>query len=187
MIPQHDESDDLRRAPLRLDPINGAGVGENDLVARHRQPHQRGSGHEVNQIASQRRVSEDPFLSPTRSGDEQISIGKEGHSMRRFEELALVRRRTPLFALSWTVMHPIGESSPLHGANRESMLEDQVEIVVILSGTDETYSDKVYARHSYVPHDIHWRKKFADILSTHPSGRRVLDLRKFHAVEDLDV
>jgi len=113
-------------------------------------------------------------------------VTKEGHTMRRFEELALVRRRTPLFALSWTVMHHIEEGSPLHGATRDSLLDEQVEIVVILSGTDETYSDKIYARHSYVPHDIHWQKKFSDILSRAPDGRVVLNLHKFHAVEDLD-
>ena len=30
---------------------------------------------------------------------------REGRAMRRFEELKLVRSRTSLFALSWTIMH----------------------------------------------------------------------------------
>jgi len=113
-------------------------------------------------------------------------VTREGHTMRRFEELPLIRSRTPLFALSWTVMHPIDETSPLHGANRESLLNDQVEIVIVLSGTDETYSERIYARHSYAPHDIHWGKKFADILRLGPHKRRVLDLNKFHEVIDTD-
>ncbi len=41
---------------------------------------------------------------------------REGLVMRRFEELDLVRERTSLFALSWTVMHRIDATSPLHGA-----------------------------------------------------------------------
>ena len=103
--------------------------------------------------------------------------------MRRFDELPLVRARTPLFLLSWTVMHPIVETSPLYGATRESLLADQVELLVVLSGTDETYSDTIYARHSFLPHEIHWNRRFADIISIQPDGQPLVDLRKFHALE----
>lgn len=105
--------------------------------------------------------------------------------MRRFEELPLSRARTPLFALSWTVMHPIGDGSPLSGATIDSMIEQQMEIVVVISGTDETYSDKIYARHSYLPDEIVWNKRFVDILSVR-NGRRHVDLSRFHDVHDLD-
>jgi inward rectifier potassium channel len=113
-------------------------------------------------------------------------LTREGHIMRRFEELPLIRSHTPLFALSWTVMHAIGENSPLCGADRDSLLKDQVEIVIVLSGTDENYSDRIYARHSYAPHDIHWNKKFADVLRLGPDDRRIVDLTKFHEVIDID-
>ncbi len=109
---------------------------------------------------------------------------REGHAMRRFDELKLTRARTPLFALSWTVMHMIDETSPLAGATRESLLADQVEIIVVLSGIDETFSDKIFARYSYMPDEIHWNKRFVDILSVRPDGRRLVDLSKFHALDD---
>ncbi len=114
-------------------------------------------------------------------------VTREGLVMRRFDTLNLIRRKTPLFALSWTVMHPIDENSPLHGATRASLIEQQAEIVVLVSGTDETYGAKIYARHSYIPHDIHWNKRFADILSLGADGRRVLDLVHFHDVLDPEV
>ena len=47
-------------------------------------------------------------------------VTREGINMRRFEELRLVRSRTPLFALSWTVMHRIDETSPLYGQTPDS-------------------------------------------------------------------
>ena len=109
-------------------------------------------------------------------------VTREGLVMRRFDTLNLIRHKTPLFALSWTVMHPIDANSPLHGATRASLIEQQAEIVVLVSGTDETYGAKIYARHSYIPHDIHWNKRFTDILSLGPDGRRVLDLLHFHDV-----
>jgi inward rectifier potassium channel len=114
-------------------------------------------------------------------------VTREGLVMRGFDELQLVRRSTPLFALSWTVMHPIDEGSPLYGATRESLIAQQAEIVVLISGTDETYGEKIYARHSYIPYNIHWNKHFADILSTGPDGRRILDLGKFHDLHDPEV
>ncbi len=110
---------------------------------------------------------------------------KEKQVMRRFEEIKLMRSRSPLFQLSWTVMHPIDKDSPLHGATIDTMLAQQMEIIVMLSGTDDTYADKVYARHSYMPHEICWDKQFVDVLFTREDGRRFVDLRRFHDVEDL--
>jgi inward rectifier potassium channel len=114
-------------------------------------------------------------------------VSREGYVMRRFDELKLIRNSTPLFALSWTVMHPIGTDSPLHGATRTSLIAQEAEIIVLLSGTDETYAEKIYARHSYIPHDIHWDRRFVDILSLGPDGRRILDLGRFHDTDDPDV
>jgi inward rectifier potassium channel len=111
-------------------------------------------------------------------------VTREGTTMRQFEELPLVRRSTPLFALTWTVMHVLNEHSPLHGADRESLIAQQAELIVLLSGTDETYGEKIYARHSYIPHDIHWNRRFTDILSLGPKGRRVVDLARFHDTRD---
>jgi inward rectifier potassium channel len=110
---------------------------------------------------------------------------KEGMVMRRFEEVKLVRSRSPLFALSWTVMHPIDESSPLHGATLESLYDSQVEIIILLSGRDDTLSDIIYARHSYMPDEILWNRRFVDVLDMTPAGRRVVDLRRFHDTEPL--
>jgi inward rectifier potassium channel len=108
---------------------------------------------------------------------------REGYTMRRFEELPLVRARTPLFALSWTIMHMIDEKSPLYGATQDMMFEQQMEIIAVVSGTDETYSDTIYARDSYTPDEIVWNKRFVDILSVH-KGRRRVDLNHFHDVCD---
>jgi inward rectifier potassium channel len=105
---------------------------------------------------------------------------KEGMVMRRFQELSLVRSRTQLFALSWTVMHRIDESSPFFGKSPEDLTRCQAELIVLLSGTDETLADQIFARHAYKPHQIRWGHRFADVLSLTPRGRRVVDLTRFH-------
>ena len=48
---------------------------------------------------------------------------REGDRIRRFQELRLVRSSNPLFALSWTVMHPIDETSPLCNLGLAEMIE----------------------------------------------------------------
>lgn len=105
---------------------------------------------------------------------------REGISMRRFQELTLLRAQSPLFALSWTVMHKIDQTSPLYGLDRDRFRALQGELIVLLSGTDETLAEVIFARQSYLPEAIFWGHRFVDILSRLPDGRRQLDLTKFH-------
>jgi inward rectifier potassium channel len=103
---------------------------------------------------------------------------KEGITMRRFEELKPVRERTSLFALSWTVMHRLDETSPLFGLNPDSCYDNQLEIIAPLNGMDETLADRIYARHSYAPDEILWDRRFVDVISI-KNGRRIVDLTRF--------
>lgn len=105
---------------------------------------------------------------------------REGITMRRFCDLKLVRARSSLFALSWTIMHRIDEDSPFHGETPESLAAMQAELICLLSGTDETLADQIFARHSYLPQQILWNHRLADILSINARGRRVVDLTRFH-------
>jgi inward rectifier potassium channel len=109
----------------------------------------------------------------------------EGHGIRRFTELKVVRARTPLFAYTWTVLHRIDQSSPLWGATAGSLADQGAELIVMLSGVDDRYAQRVHARHAYAADEIAWEKRLADILSVGPAGRRVIDYRRFHDVEDV--
>jgi len=100
--------------------------------------------------------------------------------MRRFEELKVQRSRSPLFALSWTIMHVIDEKSPLYGATIDQLYDMQFEILILLSGTDDTLADVIYARHAYTPDEIQMGHRFVDVISMTPNGRRMVDLNRFH-------
>ena len=104
----------------------------------------------------------------------------EGVTMRRFQELKLLRSNSSLFALSWTVMHPIDQDSPLYGLTREDMLAQDMEIVVMLNGLDEILADRIYARHAYWADEIVWNQRFVDVISVSDAGHRVVDLTQFH-------
>ena len=96
----------------------------------------------------------------------------------------LVTIASTRFALSWTVMHPIDADSPLFGLTPEQMAEQDMEIIIMLSGMDETISDHIYARHAYWNDEIKWQRRFADVISMAPTGHRVVDLTHFHDTLD---
>jgi inward rectifier potassium channel len=109
---------------------------------------------------------------------------QEGVTYYAFQPLALARARSPFFALSWSVMHPIDSSSPLFGQTLESLIADKAEIVVVLAGVDETLAQRIHARHSYLPHEIVWDRRFADIILKTGDGRAVMEFGRFHDLED---
>jgi inward rectifier potassium channel len=111
----------------------------------------------------------------------QNDISPEGHQMRRFYNLDLVRSDTPIFALTWMSMHQINEHSPLYGKTAEDLQKADAEIVVTLTGLDETFAQTIHARHSYVPGEIVWNARFVDIFSRR-NGQLIIDYTKFHSV-----
>jgi inward rectifier potassium channel len=106
----------------------------------------------------------------------------EGETMRRFYELELVRRQSVLFQLSWTAIHPITERSPLHGARAADLAAIEAELVVSVSGFDETFAQTIHARHRYPAGEIVWGARFADILRRRSDGSRYIDYTAFHEI-----
>ena len=106
--------------------------------------------------------------------------------MRRFYDMELERSQTPLFALTWLALHPIDDRSPLYGMTLEELAEMEGELIVTLSGTDETFSQTIHARHSYIASEILWNMRFVDILTRTSDGQRAVDYRYFHEVTGVD-
>lgn len=111
---------------------------------------------------------------------------QEGTTIRRFYDLKLARYRTPVFAMSFTVMHEIDRDSPLHGCNAGLLAEHNAELVVTASGLDETIAQRVNARTSYLSDEIRWDHRFVDIAGWTEDGRRIIDYRRFHDTVSVD-
>ncbi|GBF80742.1 ion channel [Aphanothece sacrum] len=109
-------------------------------------------------------------------------ITTEGHHLRRFYDLNLLRSQTPMFGLSWSVMHPIDENSPLYGASIDDLEAVDGEIWVTLTGLDETFSQTIHARYTYYWSNIVWNYKFVDIFTRSPNGQVYIDLKNFHNI-----
>jgi inward rectifier potassium channel len=107
---------------------------------------------------------------------------KEGDTIRRFETMATVRSRSPVFMLTWQIMHPIDELSPLLGETSESLAARQAQIIVVLKGLDETFAQTIHARAAYNPDQIVWGGKFVDIIRRDDEDRPLIDYAHFHDI-----
>ena len=107
----------------------------------------------------------------------------EGAQFRRFEELTLLRKESPLFTLSWTVIHPIDENSPLHKLEEIELREREAAIMIVIDGFDETTGQMVRARKTYYVEDLRFGHRFVDMLDATDAERTVLNYDRFHLTE----
>ena len=108
----------------------------------------------------------------------------DGVRTRLFDQLPLERSSVLFFPLTWTIVHPIDEHSPLHGVTQQDLLSSQAEFLILLTATEETFSQTVHTRTSYLADEIRWGAKFGNIFAPPtPEGLVRVDLRKIDAVE----
>lgn len=108
----------------------------------------------------------------------------DGTRTRRYYTLPLERNKVAFFPLSWTIVHPIDDASPLKGETEQSLRASQAEVLVLLTGIDETFSETVHTRSSYIWDEVMWNARFANIFEQQPSDQRVaIDLRRLHEIE----
>jgi len=117
----------------------------------------------------------------------------DGVSIRRYYPLTLERPGVVFLPLTWTVVHPIDERSPLYGETPESLSRSRAEFLVLLKGFDETFSTTVQTRTSYTPEEVIWGARFANAFTVDAAERFAgsvrgakkvaVDMRLFDKVE----
>lgn len=107
----------------------------------------------------------------------------EGHFMRRFYDLRLLRERTPIFAMSFSAMHVIDQDSPLFAVGMAEMESGEIELLVTVSGLEEALGQTVHARASYLGSEIRFDHRYVDIFGVTEDGRRAIDYSRFHDTE----
>jgi inward rectifier potassium channel len=79
---------------------------------------------------------------------------------REFETLTLEYKTVSALALSWTIVHPINEESPMNGLSQQDLEEIDAEFILLFKAFDETYAQTVHSRISYASHELIWGAKF---------------------------
>jgi inward rectifier potassium channel len=107
----------------------------------------------------------------------------EGENVRRFYDLRLTRYRNATFSFSWTVVHPIDAESPFYGVTSQMLADSSAELIVSVTGIDETLAQTVYSRHIYDgAEDIVFGARLVDIVTRMPDGEFALDFRHFNDI-----
>ena len=106
-----------------------------------------------------------------------------GETFRRVYDIALRRATTPVFALSFTVIHTIDDTSPFANMTARDLRESNTNIVVTFTGIDDRLAATVHSRYLWTWNDILFDEKFVDLFRVDEQGKRYLDLEKFHDTE----
>jgi inward rectifier potassium channel len=107
----------------------------------------------------------------------------DGGTFYRMLDLKLTRERALSLSRSWSVVHVIDESSPLHRENPDSLAAQEVEVQVLVLGIDDILMQTVHAQHRYFAKQIVFGARHADVLTELPDGDLLLDLRRFNDIE----
>jgi inward rectifier potassium channel len=110
---------------------------------------------------------------------------REGRQLRQYRLLKLERDKVLFLPLTWTIVHPIDEESPLRGLTGEDLVRLQAEVMILLKGYDDTFSQTVLSRYSYRHDEVLWNKRFSPAFDVDQEGDLVLELHKVGQVMDL--
>jgi inward rectifier potassium channel len=106
-----------------------------------------------------------------------------GKTIRKFFQLELERKFVSILTVNWTVVHPLDEKSPLKDMSREELENKQASVSVILKTFDDTFSQTVHSRTSYVYSDVVWGAKFVPVFHRNEEGQAIVDISKISEYE----
>ena len=106
----------------------------------------------------------------------------ENGPTRKYNTLTLERHKVQFLPLTWTIVHPIEESSPLWGKSQEYLIQHQAEFLITIKAFDDTFFQTVHARHSYRFEEVVWGARFVPAFEPDAQGEMVLDLGKLSEI-----
>jgi inward rectifier potassium channel len=107
----------------------------------------------------------------------------DGRPQRTYKLLKLERSQVMFMPLTWTVVHPIDQESPLQGLTEEDLKRLQAEVLILIKAYDDTFSQTVIARQSYRYDEVRWARRFAPAFFVDDEGDLVLELKKVGELE----
>lgn len=102
---------------------------------------------------------------------------------RLFLPLPLEIDKINFMPLSWTIVHPIDDKSPIYRFTREDLIKADAEFLILFKAINDTYSDTVYSRTSYKADELIENAKFRPLKRTQRGNKVTIDLRRLDDVE----
>lgn len=105
---------------------------------------------------------------------------------RKYYPLKLEIKFIYFFPLPWTIVHPIDEDSPLYGKTAKDLQELEAELLIMVKGFDDSFSQHVITRSSYKYDEIDWDVKFVRAYTTNETGETIVDLEQVSEIEPVN-
>jgi len=117
-----------------------------------------------------------------------VTTDVNGTQANKFYPLELELDKVVALTLSWTVVHPINDKSPITQLREKELTDLKAEILVFVKAFDESFSNVVQARTSYTANEILFGKKFVPMFHRSEDGlKTILELDKLNDHRPADI
>ncbi len=108
-------------------------------------------------------------------------VGEEnGKKVQKFSNLKLELTHVTLLTMSWTLVHPIDEESPIYGWTEEEYKKNEVEFLVLIRAYEETFAQTVHTRSSFRYNELVFGAKFNSIILPAANGSVIVELNRIN-------
>lgn len=118
-----------------------------------------------------------------------ISISKPNSSggyQNDFFSLEMEREQITYLPTSWTLVHPIIDSSPLKEYSISELSTLNAEVLILLSYHDDSFNDILHQAHSYTFNNLKINYKFKKAFEFNKEGKVVLDHAMIDQIEKVE-
>lgn len=117
-----------------------------------------------------------------------LHLDEGGKRITRFFPVKLEIAKVTSLALSWTIVHPLDEESPMYGFSKQDFADSRLELIVNIKAFDDHFSNTVQQRSSYVQQDLVYGARFLPMFER-PEGETytVLKLDLLNANEPAEL
>lgn len=117
-----------------------------------------------------------------------MAVEENGKMVNRFFPMELELSKVNALTLSWTIVHPINEESPLYKLTPADFATLRGEVMVFVKAFDDMFSNTVVTRTSYTFGEVIVGAKFIPMYHSHSSGSHtVLDFSKLGAYNTVEI
>ena len=110
-----------------------------------------------------------------------ISYNDPETKKREFDRLPLEISKINFLPLSWTVVHPIDEKSPIYKISKDELMKRDAELIILIKAINDTYSQTVYSRMSYKAFEFEENARFVPIKQeAGANGKISINLTDIH-------
>lgn len=103
-----------------------------------------------------------------------MSIEENGKMINKFYSLDLEFEKINALTLSWTLVHPISDDSPLYQFTKEDFETINGEILVYIKTFDDMFSNTVAIRTSYTFDEVIYGAKFKPMYSRNDTNTKTI-------------